>query len=248
MAREFRFDENVSEKQLNFQSTSLIIPSITRTRIHNSMYYKANLDTASLRGNSMLQLSKTMLHELGTCRGIQSQKGIVCGGVEFKCLLMKLIHIRPTWAQLLVILQKGHEKHSRFDNKYLVVLVLTYLRLQYYFLSKPSEVLNITSIRDFDKDQDVTAENLKSLLLLYIRDYRKVKCMALDADCWSQGGLQKVEIRHIDEIVDWLCTESQIWALPLGQCQWCDIYAENEDEDDSDSETESSESESDDDG
>ncbi|CEP61220.1 U4/U6-U5 snRNP complex subunit PRP38 LALA0_S02e09450g [Lachancea lanzarotensis] len=245
MSREFRFDENVSEKQLNHQSTSLVVPSITRARIHNSMYYKANLDAASLRGNSMLQLSTTMLKELGTCRGASSRMSIVCGGVEFKCLLMKLVHIRPTWAQLLVILQKGHEKHSRFDNKYLVVLVLTYLRLQYYFLPRPSETSHLKGIRDFNKDQNVTAENLKNLLLLYIRDYRKVKCMALDADCWVQGGPQKVEIRHIDEIVDWLCTESQIWALPLGQCQWCDIYAENESE--SESETDSSESGSDDD-
>ncbi|SCU78790.1 LANO_0A04016g1_1 [Lachancea nothofagi CBS 11611] len=240
MSREFHIDENVSEKQLNHQSTSLVIPHITRVKIHNSMYHKVNLDTASLRGNSMIQLTKTMVRDLGNCRGGARQMPIVCGGVEFKCLLMKLIYIKPKWDQLLVILQKGNEKSSKFDNKYLVVLILLYLRIQYYFLPRRSRKGRISSVRDFGKQDRVSSDHLQDLMKIYIGDYRKVKSMGLCADCWAQPGTQNVEVLHIDEIVDWLCTQKQIWGIPLGQCQWSNIYEDDESSDTESSDTESS--------
>lgn len=246
MPLEFHFDESVSEKQLNHQSTSLVIPQLTRARIHNSMYYKVNLHPAALRGINMLQLIKKIVKQFGTTRGGSHLVSVVCGGVEFKCLLMKLVHLRPTWSQVLLILQRGNEKTSKFDNKYLVILVLVYLRVQYYYLPKPAARENKTCILDVEKQGDVTSDKLQNLFRIYINDYRKVKSMDLDIDCWSNLTGKKVDVLHIDEIVDWLCTQDHIWGIPLGKSQWIDIFREESSDESTDESSDESTDESDD--
>lgn len=238
MPREFQVDETLSYKQLNHQSTSLVIPQLTRVKIHNSMYYKINLEPPAQRGLNMIQLSKTLIRDFGTCRGQPRSILMACGGVEFKCLLMKVIHIRPTLAQILEILKKGFQKTSKFDNKYIVVLILLYLRIQYYYLpithSKGHTALNLENI---DKEGQIDSEILRSIFKIFINDYRKVKSVLLDVDCWSSTTEQSVGILHIDEIVDWLSTKDEIWGIPLGRCRWCNIF----EDDSSDNEDSSSE-------
>ncbi|KAM3164505.1 Pre-mRNA-splicing factor 38 [Lachancea thermotolerans] len=233
MSREFHVDENVSTKQLNHQSTSLVIPQLARTRIHNSMYYKINLDPASLRGDTMVQLSKTMMRDFGTCRGNARRMALVCGGVEFKCLLMKLVHLRPQWSQIVTILQKGNERSSKFDNKYLVVLVLVYLRIQYYFLPDTSDEEKVTGVLNLNKRGSVSSGTLRGLFRIYLSDYRKVKSINLETDYWYNSASKVSKTLHIDEVVDWLCTQDQIWGIPLGRCQWCNIFKETSSEEES---------------
>ncbi|CUS21615.1 LAQU0S03e06678g1_1 [Lachancea quebecensis] len=244
MPREFHVDENVSAKQLNHQSTSLVIPQLARTRIHNSMYYKINLDPVSLRGDTMVQLSKTMMRDFGSCRDSAYRMVLICGGVEFKCLLMKLVHLKPQWSQLVTILQKGNERSSKFDNKYLVVLVLVYLRIQYYFLPDTPSEERVAGILDLNKRGNINSGILRKLFKIYLNDYRKIKSIDLDVDYWTNSASKAPKILHIDEVVDWLCTKDQIWGIPLGRCQWCDIFKDpsSEDESSEDSSNESDES------
>lgn len=65
---EFQVESNISPKQLNNQSVSLVIPRLTRDKIHNSMYYKVNLSNESLRGNTMVELLKVMIGAFGTIK------------------------------------------------------------------------------------------------------------------------------------------------------------------------------------
>ncbi|SCV03432.1 LAMI_0H08108g1_1 [Lachancea mirantina] len=228
MPREFQNDETLSHKQLNRQSTSLVIPQLTRVRIQNSMYYKINLDPCAQRGLNMKQLSKTLVQNLGTVRSGVRNFRLACGGVEFKCLLMKLVQLRPTWSEIVLLLKRGHPEKSKFDNKYLVVLLLVYLRVQYFYLTwnDNEERRAINTLADLDSQGDVTAEKLVNVFRFFIRDYRKIKSLPLDQDFWSNSFDKQAVVLHVDEILDWLCTEESIWGLPLGKCRWCDIFAD----------------------
>ncbi|CCC69026.1 hypothetical protein NCAS_0C00360 [Naumovozyma castellii] len=224
--RDFFVESHISSKELNNQSVSLVIPRLTRDKIHNVLYYKVNLTSTSLRGNTMLQLSKIIIRDLGQLKDSNSLKNYLVGGVEFKCLLMKLIEIRPTFDQITMLLEKKKSPDDTFENKYIVALILTYLRIQYYYLK----------LHD--------ASHLINLFREYINDYRKLKGIDMDMDCWSMSQQLKVEIIHIDELVDRLATNNNIWGIPLGKCQWSNIF-ELDDESDSGSDSSSGDSDSD---
>lgn len=221
MSREFYVESYLSTKELNNQSVSLVIPRLTRDRIHNVIYYKANLHTVALRGDTMKQLCKVIIRDLGTLQSTSINRKNVLGGVEFKCILMKLVEIRPTWEQLALLLRNPHPS---YNNKYVIALVLTYLRVQYFYL----------------KNDDILAQNIKGAFKEYICDYRKMKSVSLEMDCWSASQNVTVEIIHMDELVDWLTTKDEIWGIPLGRCQWCssldlDVDSSDSDEESSDS-------------
>lgn len=242
MSREFQVEANLSNKQLNHQSTSLVIPQLTRVRVHNSMYYKVNLDAVGLRGVNMCQLAKVIVRDLGSLAHGGTCTAGVCGGVEFKCLLTKLVHIRPTWRQVVAILGLGKPQHAGFNNKYIVVLVLVYLRAQYYYL--PAEGGTVAGgVEQLAKLNRVSSRALRRLFGHFINDYRKVKSFSLAADCWSSSVEKRVELLHVDEVVDWLCTKNEIWGIPLGICQWCNIFDEDSGEDGEDSDGEDSDDE-----
>ncbi|EDO16275.1 hypothetical protein Kpol_1053p11 [Vanderwaltozyma polyspora DSM 70294] len=227
MSNEFLVESHLSNKQLNNQSVSLVIPRITRDKIHNSIYYKANLDNSSLRGLNMLQLIEVIVRDLGTLKDKSVNQVCFLGGVEFKCILMKLIEICPTWEQLMTIIQMQDNVIDNFDNKYLVALVLTYIRIQYYY----------------DNDE-VNSKKYRELFSKCISDYRKLKSVAMDTDCWSMSQSIEIKIIHLDELVDWLCSEDEIWGIPLGHCQWSDLNASDEDDESSDESLSSSDDES----
>lgn len=210
MPQEFIVESFISSKQLNNQSVSLVIPRIVRDKIHNVLYYKVNLNNASLRGETMLQLAKVIVRDLGTLvdRPVSSVR--ILGGVEFKCILMKLIEIRPTWDQLLSLLNINEKHKETFSNKYILALVLVYMRIQYYFLTDQSQ-----------------SKIYGDLFKQKMEDYRKLKSVSMDTDCWSMSQTIEVEIVHIDELVDWLTTKDEIWGIPLGRCQWCALFDEN---------------------
>ena len=117
---EFQVESHISSKQLNNQSVSLIVPRLTRDKIHNSMYYKVNLSNESLRGNTMVELLKVIVGTLGTSRGQDGHLHmVVLGGVEFKCILMKLIEIRPNFEQLnfcLLYTSKENKRRCRANK------------------------------------------------------------------------------------------------------------------------------------
>lgn len=218
MSFEFHVESHLSSKQLNNQSVSLVIPRLARDRIHNVMYYKVNLHPVAMRGDTIKQLIKLMVRDLGTLKDQSVNATHVLGGFEFKCILMRLVELRPTWDQLQVLLR---EEELSFSNKYIVALVLTYLRIQYYYLQDESDL----------------AKSIVGVFKMYIGDYRKMKSVALDMDCWSPSQSVSVCIVHTDELVDWLVTKDEIWGFPLGKCQWCQCL----DQDDSSSEDSSSE-------
>ncbi|CCE65626.1 hypothetical protein TPHA_0M00510 [Tetrapisispora phaffii CBS 4417] len=230
MSHEFAVEAYLSSKQLNNQSVSLVIPRLTRDKIHNSMYYKVNLTDNSLRGNTVLQLSKVIVRDLGTLLNGSSQQLNVIGGVEFKCILMKLVEMRPTWEQLLSLLNIDNDFNSvgtvgEFDNKYITALVLTYIRIQYHFINSDHQLFN----------------KCKKLFKLYMNDYRKLKSIAFGTNCWSMSQAIDVGIGHIDELVEWLATKNDIWGLPLAMCSWCNLdeASESESESTADSDSES---------
>ncbi|QLL34378.1 hypothetical protein HG536_0G02390 [Torulaspora globosa] len=202
MSFEFHVESYLSSKQLNNQSVSLVIPRLARDRIHNVMYYKVNLHPVAMRGDTLKQLINIIVRDFGTLKDQSVNATHVLGGFEFKCILMKLVELRPTWDQLQVLLQEGE---SGFSNKYIVALVLTYLRIQYYYLQDESDL----------------AKSIVGIFKMYICDYRKMKSVALDMDCWSPSQSVSVCIVHTDELVDWLVTRDEVWGFPLGKCQWC---------------------------
>lgn len=231
---EFQVESFLSNKELNNQSVSLVIPRITRDRIHNMLYYKVNLTASSLRGDTILELSKIIIRDLGTLKGHSINIVHMLGGVEFKCLLMKLIEIRPTIDQLFAIFQLGeyqnnNTKYDSFDDKYIIALLLVYIRVQYFFL----------------RIDDPRAIKFHKLFKNFINDFRKLKCMDFEADCWSQSQNITVSIKHMDELVDYLVTKNQIWGIPLGSCRWCNIFVEESDTDSSLDSSSGSESDSD---
>lgn len=121
--KEFQVESHISLKQLNNQSVSLIIPRLTRDKIHNSMYYKVNLSSESLRGNTMVELLKVIVGKLGALKNQDGHLNMtVLGGVEFKCILMKLVEIRPTLQQLTFLLNVTDP--STFSSKYITALIL----------------------------------------------------------------------------------------------------------------------------
>lgn len=224
---EFQVESNISPKQLNNQSVSLVIPRLTRDKIHNSMYYKVNLSNESLRGNTMVELLKVMIGAFGTIKG---QNGhlhmMVLGGIEFKCILMKLIEIRPNFQQLNFLLNVKNE--NGFDSKYIIALLLVYARLQYYYLNGNNKN---------DDDENDLIKLFKAQLYKYSQHYFKLKSFPLQVDCFAHSYNEELCIIHIDELVDWLATQDHIWGIPLGKCQWNKIY--NSDEESSSSESES---------
>lgn len=221
MSNEFYVEENLSGKRLNHQSTSLVVPQIFRNRVSSSMYYKTNLTPASLRGDTMVQLLDVLVRDFGSVNDRKYPQVNVCGGVEFKCILMKFINIRPSWEQLNVLLAEKGE----FNNKYLVAMILCYLRISYHFLNNGSE-------------QGISSNLLKQLMKKHIRDHRKLKSVPFEIDCWSSAVKKEVTLIHMDELVEWLCVKNEIWGIPLGHCTWCDIW-------DADSMDESSDTSSD---
>ena len=218
MPSEFYIESFISEKQLNNQSVSLVIPRITRERIHNSLYYKVNLHILGLRGDTLLELVKVLVRDLGTLRTKSVNQIHMLGGTIFKCLLMKLVEIRPTVEQVCLLLDQN--LNERFDGKYIVALMLTYIRIQYYFLGAYDEL----------------AQRWKRYMKSYLKDYRKLKTLDLNQDCFSVSQTLKVSVLHMDELVDWLVTKEQIWGIPLGRCQWCDTIYESDSSDSSGSE------------
>ncbi|AMD19075.1 HBR174Cp [Eremothecium sinecaudum] len=229
MPQEFHIQSNISDKQLNHQSTSLVIPQITRLRIHSSMYYKIKLDRRSLRGDTMKQVLKVLVNDFGRCYDQSASMINVCGNVEFKCMLMKIIEICPTWAQVCEILQLGSELHKQylFNDKYIVALLLVYLRIQYYYLpdSKSDER---GALQDVDSTGKITTRKIKAIYKNFLCDFRKLKSINFEVDCWSSSMQKNVCIYHLDEIIDRLCTEDNIWGVPLGKCQWAANIIEDE--------------------
>lgn len=212
----------LSTKQLNNQSVSLVIPRLTRDRIHNVIYYKANLHTVALRGDTIEKISQVIIRDFGALKDKPVNMKHVLGGAEFKCILMKLVEIRPTWDQLAVFLK---DFDPGFNNKYVVALVLVYLRIQYFYLKK----------------DDILAQNIKNTFNKYICDYRKIKSVAFEMDCWSPSQNAVVDVVHMDELVDWLIIKDEIWGIPLGKCQWCAALDQDQEssEDESSDESES---------
>ncbi|CAH00330.1 U4/U6-U5 snRNP complex subunit PRP38 [Kluyveromyces lactis] len=224
MPNEFYVEENLSGKQLNHQSASLVVPQIFRNKVSSCMYYKFNLTPASLRGDTIVELIPVIVRDFGTMDERKTPHVTVLGGIEFKCLLMKLINLRPPWEQLKVLL----EPHEPLNNKYIAALVLCYMRISYYFLteSNPSE-------------QDISFNLLHDLMKKYILDHRKLKSYSLDMDCWSSSIKKEIKLIHFDELIDWLCDRNEIWGIPLGKCNWCKIWDDEED-DESSSDSDSS--------
>ncbi|AQZ11508.1 PRP38 (YGR075C) [Zygosaccharomyces parabailii] len=214
MPQEFQIESYLSSKQLNHQSVSLVIPRIARDKIHNAMYYRVNLNTVSLRGDTIECLSKVIVRDLGSlAEPVSFQQVHVLGGIEFQCLLMKLVEIRPTWDQLEVMLQ---EDNTGFNNKYIVGLILAYIRIQYYFLQV----------------EDPLAQRFRVLFKHYYNDYRKMKSVLFDQDCWTKSQTVSVNILHMDELVEWLLEREEIWGIPLGKCQWKELEESSSDESD----------------
>ncbi|CCF57112.1 hypothetical protein KAFR_0C01170 [Kazachstania africana CBS 2517] len=211
MSSEFHVESFLSAKQLNHQSVSLIIPRLTRDRIHNNIYYKVNLQPTSLRGDTLLELSKVIIRDLGTLKDLSVNKVHVLGGMEFKCLLMKLIEIRPTINQLFAMLNPANA-NTNFEDKYITALIITYLRIQYFYLTDAQECLR-----------------MKNLFKKCIKDYRKLKSLSLQSDCWSPSEELTVAVVHMDELTEWLVSKEQIWGIPLGKCQWADIFDDDSD-------------------
>ncbi|CCH61644.1 hypothetical protein TBLA_0F01010 [Henningerozyma blattae CBS 6284] len=206
MSKEFFVESQVSSKQLNHQSVSLVIPRLTRDKIHSALYYKVNLQDPSMRGNTLLGLNNVIIRDLGTLNNESINKKNVLGGVEFKCILMKLVELRPTIEQLDIILEIS-DATGEFNNKYIIALILVYLRIQYYYANETSD----------------EAKRFKALFQQYINDYRKMKAISLNIDCWSQSQIITVELIHMDELVHWLSAKDNIWGIPLGKCSWCNI-------------------------
>lgn len=231
---EFQTENFLSNKELNNQSVSLVIPRITRDKIHNMLYYKVNLTSSSLRGDTMLELTRIIIRDLGTLKGNSINVVHMLGGVEFKCLLMKLIEIRPTIDQLFTIFQldeykSNNTKYEPFNDKYIIALLLVYIRIQYFYL----------------RIDDPRAMKFHTLFKHFIKDFRKLKSLHFEDDCWSQSHNIAVSIKHMDELVDHLSTENQIWGIPLGTCRWCNIFVEESDTDSSSDYSSNSESDSD---
>lgn len=220
MSFEFHVESYLSNKQLNNQSVSLVIPRIARDRIHNVMYYKVNLHPVAMRGDTIKQLTKLIVRDLGTLADRSINVTHALGGSEFKCLLMKLVELRPTLEQLQVLLQ---DTGLNFDNKYIAALVLTYLRIQYYYLH----------------DEQDLVKRIIGVFKLYYGDYRKMKSVALDMDCWSPSQSVAVCIVHMDELIDWLVSKDEIWGIPLGKCQWCHLVEQEQDSSSEDSDSDS---------
>lgn len=223
---EFQVESYISNKELNHQSVSLVIPPITRNKIHNMIYYKVNLHSTSLRGDTMLELSKVLVRDLGTLKGVSVNTVHMLGGVEFKCILMKLIEIRPTIDQLYDFVDhttsdNNNIERDEFDDKYIVALVLVYIRIQYYYL----------------RVDDVRALKFHRLFKNYISDYRKLKSLDFDIDCWSQSQNITVSIKYMDELIDQLVKMDQIWGIPLGKCYWSNIYSVEDSDSDLDSDS-----------
>lgn len=221
MPQEFQIESFLSDKQLNNQSVSLVIPRLTREKIHNVMYYKINLNTVALRGDTMGHLCRVIVRDLGSLSDQSVNQVNVLGGVEFKCILMKLIEIRPTWDQLSLML--ASTKSSNFNNKYIVALILTYLRIQYFFLPKDNPL----------------AKQFGNVFITNMNDYRKMKSVSMNMDCWSASQQTVVHIVHMDELVEWLASKDNIWGIPLGKCQWCRILGDEESSSEDGSENES---------
>lgn len=221
---EFQVESFISSKELNHQSVSLVIPRLTRDKIHNMIYYKVNLNSVSLRGDTLIELSKILIRDLGTLKGTSVNVVHMLGGVEFKCLLMKLVEIRPTVDQIIEFFKVDDEKKddtktNLFEDKYIIALFLVYIRIQYYYLRKDDEL----------------AIKFRQMFKKYINDYRKLKSLDFEVDCWSQAQNLTVSTKHLDELVDELVTKDQLWGLPLGTCRWCNIYANSDSDSDSDS-------------
>lgn len=225
MSFEFQVESNLSSKELNHRSVSLVIPRISREKIHSMLYYKANLSKSSLRGDTMLELIKIMIRDLGTLQSQSINTVHLIGSVEFKCILMKLIEIKPTLQQILFILNTATNLiNAKFNDKYIVALILTYIRIQYFFLSK----------------DDPMVPHFIQIFKKYLLDYRKLKSVDLNMDCWSPSYTVEIGIVHMDELVDHLVKEKQIWGIPLGSCQWCNIFDDDESDSDSDSDSDDS--------
>lgn len=225
MSAEFFVESHISSKQLNHQSVSLVVPRLARDKIHNNIYYKANLSAPSLRGETFEGLVKVLVRDFGTLSGRSVNQVNTVGGIAFKCTLMKMIEIRPTVQQLMEVVKV--RDGTPFDNKYIAVLVLVYIRLQYYYLPR----------------DNADSQTFKQLFKECLKDYRKVKAINLDQDCLAISQSLEVKVVHIDEVVERLAEGQDIWGLPLGKCTWCDLYT-SDDQDSSDSDSDSSEDES----
>ncbi|CAI2004431.1 hypothetical protein SEUBUCD646_0G03330 [Saccharomyces eubayanus] len=216
--KEFQVESHISLKQLNNQSVSLIIPRLTRDKIHNSMYYKVNLSNESLRGNTMVELLKVIIGKFGALKDQDGHMNMsVLGGVEFKCILMKLVEIRPTLQQLTFLLNVNDS--NTFSSKYITALILVYARLQYYYLNDKN---------NNDTNADDLVKLFKVQLYKYSQQFSKLKSFPLQVDCFAHSNNEELCIIRVDELVDWLVTQDHIWGIPLGKCQWSKIYDSEE--------------------
>lgn len=225
MSNEFYFESHISAKQLNHQSVSLVIPRLSRDKIHNNIYYKVNLSLPSLRCDTFMGLLEVIIRDFGTLKGKSINQVNMVGGIVFKCILMRLVEIKPTIEQLNYVLNEFSD-HNQFDNKYIIALLLTYIRIQYYYISEGEEI----------------ASQFKNLFKKYINDYRKLKTLDMNLDCMTMSQSLNASIVHMDELVDWLVTKDEIWGIPLGRCTWCNIF-EMDDDDESESSSDESSSE-----
>lgn len=223
MSSDFYVESFISSKELNHQSVSLVIPRLTRDKIHNNVYYKVNLTAPSLHCDTFMGLLKVTIRDFGTLQGKPINQVHMLGGMIFKCILMKIVEIRPSIDQLMYILGSDSDLGT-FDNKYIVALLLTYIRIQYYYLPSDNDLVN----------------KFKPIFKQYSVDYRKLKSIDLYQDCTSVAQSLTVSIIHMDELVDHLITKNDIWGIPLGRCTWCNIYADDSESssDESDSSTE----------
>ncbi|SMN22896.1 similar to Saccharomyces cerevisiae YGR075C PRP38 Unique component of the U4/U6.U5 tri-snRNP particle [Maudiozyma saulgeensis] len=214
MSSEFHVESYISSKELNHQSVSLVIPRLTRDKIHNNIYYKVNLTLPSLHCDTFMGLLKVIIRDFGTLKGKSINQGHMLGGIMFKCILMKIVEMRPTIEQLINIIDSNRESNE-FDDKYIVVLLLTYIRVQYYYLGEKNDL----------------AKRFRSLFKKYLLDYRKMKSLGLYEDCTATSQNLNVSIIHMDEVLDQLMTKNDIWGIPLGRCVWCDVYDSTSDSD-----------------
>lgn len=196
MQQDFQVDTTLSAKQLNHQSTSVVIPHILRTRIHQSMFYKTNLSLGNMRGHTMLEFMPVLFKYF-----IDPKKQLkYCGGGEFTAFLLKLIEIKPTWEQVTSFIQVYCLKNMEI-MKYAYALMMCYLRIQYYFI--------------FEHDEQYP------ILQQWFRDgytrYNKIKCLRFDVDTSNKNDFVTY---HVDELIDRLMRASDIWGIPLGQCRW----------------------------
>lgn len=219
MSSEFYVESHISPKEVNHQSVSLVVPRLAREKVHASPYYKARLSRASMRCETVLGLARVLVSDLGTLPGHSVNVANAAGGTAFKCLLMRLVELRPTLEQLRVLLGDS----GPFSNKYIVVLVLVYVRLQYYFLQR----------------DDARAGEFRNWFKQYLGDFRRVKAVDLDQDCFGASQGVTVSILHVDEIVQRLSESRDIWGLPLGTCAWCDVYGDSDSESESESDSDS---------